>query len=347
MAKLALEVHVNGGEGSPVRGHFPLHADFCGLSGEVQVPRDEDRIESKTALTVHGRGDSAKARPFSDEHAFGGHQCGHGLEFCTAKAGLNMEVFAVQVVKKSEQSVVAKGAQSVRRVDAGEAVQGFDKEASVFHQKPVVGVRQVGFGLVELRTCDGFQFLGLRLNDAFDGEVDHLMAKGLQMVCGFGHLSLVSGQEVDAGHGGPTKRSTSMARQQADALPFCGRRMVAPVVLVAVGGALGAVLRWVLAPSPEAEGVPWGTLGVNLLGSLLLGVMTVLLAEAMLTREQALALGTGLLGAFTTMSTFAVEVVRMVDGGERILAVVYVLTTLVGCPLLAWCGWSMTEALTA
>ena len=88
--------------------------------------------------------------------------------------------------------------------------------------------------------------------------------------------------------------------------------MVAPVVLVAVGGACGAVLRW-----------------------------------SVLSREQALALGTGLLGAFTTMSTFAVEVLRLVDGGERYLAVGYVLTTLVGCPALAWCGWSMAEALTA
>ena len=104
-----------------------------------------------------------------------------------------------------------------------------------------------------------------------------------------------------------------MERQQADALPFRGVCMVAPVVLVAVGGAFGAVLRWILAPSPDAEGVPWGTLGVNLLGSLLLGVMTVLLAEAILTREQALALGTGLLGAFTTMSTFSVETAMLID----------------------------------
>lgn len=126
-----------------------------------------------------------------------------------------------------------------------------------------------------------------------------------------------------------------------------GRGMVAPVVLVAVGGACGAVLRWSVAPSPDAEGVPWGTLGVNLLGSFLLGVMTVMLAEAILSREQALALGTGLLGAFTTMSTFAVEVVRMVDGGERLVVVGYVLATLVGCPLLAWLGWSITEGMAA
>ena len=123
--------------------------------------------------------------------------------------------------------------------------------------------------------------------------------------------------------------------------------MVAPVVLVAVGGACGAVLRWSVAPSPDAEGVPWGTLGVNLLGSFLLGAMTVMLAEAILSREHALALGTGLLGAFTTMSTFAVEVVRMVDGGDRLVAAGYLLATLVGCPLVAWLGWSITESMAA
>jgi len=123
--------------------------------------------------------------------------------------------------------------------------------------------------------------------------------------------------------------------------------MVAPVVLVAVGGAFGAVLRWSVAPAADAEGVPWGTLGVNLLGSLLLGAMTVLLAEAVLSREQALVFGTGLLGAFTTMSTFAVEVVRMVDGGEQVTAMAYLLGTLVGCPLLAWIGWAMAEAVVA
>ena len=123
--------------------------------------------------------------------------------------------------------------------------------------------------------------------------------------------------------------------------------MVAPVVLVAVGGACGAVLRWSVAPSPDAEGVPWGTLGVNLLGSFLLGVMTVMLAEAILSREHALALGTGVLGALTTMSTFAVEVVRMVDGGDRLVAAGYLLATLVGCPLVAWLGWSITESMAA
>ena len=66
----------------------------------------------------------------------------------------------------------------------------------------------------------------------------------------------------------------------------------------------------------DAHGVPWGTLGVNLLGSSAWrddGDA----GGGRVGREQALALGTGLLGAFTTMSTFAVEVLRLFDGGER------------------------------
>ena len=119
--------------------------------------------------------------------------------------------------------------------------------------------------------------------------------------------------------------------------------MVAPVVLVAVGGACGAVLRWSVAPSPDAEGVPWGTLGVNLLGSLLLGAMTVLLAEAVLSREQALALGTGLLGAFTTMSTFSFETIELWNE-DKIKAIGYAIFTVMICPVLAFVGWRIVES---
>lgn len=120
------------------------------------------------------------------------------------------------------------------------------------------------------------------------------------------------------------------------------RLMVMNAVLVAAGGALGALLRWSLAPHADAQGLPWGTLVVNLIGSLLLGVLTVLLAESVLSREQALLFGTGLLGAFTTMSTFAVELVRLMDAGEAGVAAVYLAVTVVGCPLLAWAGWAAT-----
>jgi CrcB protein len=120
--------------------------------------------------------------------------------------------------------------------------------------------------------------------------------------------------------------------------------MVANVLLVALGGALGAVLRWSIAPPADATGWPHGTLVVNLLGSLLLGVVAVLLAASVMSREQALLVGTGLLGAFTTMSTYALELVRLSEEGAWSLAAAYFLVTALGCPLMAWIGWTAASS---
>ena len=80
-----------------------------------------------------------------------------------------------------------------------------------------------------------------------------------------------------------------------------------PLLLVAVGGFAGAVLRHAAAVALPG-GFPWGTLGVNVAGSFALGV---LLYEAELTgrlgARTRLLLGTGFLSSFTTYSTFAVQ----------------------------------------
>jgi fluoride exporter len=110
--------------------------------------------------------------------------------------------------------------------------------------------------------------------------------------------------------------------------------------VVAVGGALGSVARYLLglAGSP-APGFPWPTLAVNWSGAFLLG-----LVAAVLWRRPAASplwrpfLGTGVLGGFTTFSAVTVEVVTRVDGGRPAMAVGYVvLTFTVGVPL-AWAG---------
>ena len=89
--------------------------------------------------------------------------------------------------------------------------------------------------------------------------------------------------------------------------------MVSDVVLVAVGGAVGAVLRWYVAESMASEPFPWATLMVNLVGSVLLGASTALLAANVLTEQQALLLGVGVLGGFTTLSTFSMETALLMD----------------------------------
>lgn len=81
-----------------------------------------------------------------------------------------------------------------------------------------------------------------------------------------------------------------------------------PLVLIAIGGFLGAVLRYAVALALPATVLPWGTLAANVLGSFALGV---LLYEAhlagVLSAETRLVVGTGFLSSFTTYSTFASE----------------------------------------
>jgi len=109
--------------------------------------------------------------------------------------------------------------------------------------------------------------------------------------------------------------------------------------LVALGGAVGAVLRFYLSETLPSEAFPWATLSVNLVGSFLLGiVMAATLVDA-LGETEALLLGVGLLGAFTTMSTFSVETVMMMEDGQWRLASLYVVVSAVVGPLLAWLGW--------
>ena len=104
-------------------------------------------------------------------------------------------------------------------------------------------------------------------------------------------------------------------------------------VLAAVGGALGALARWALAEalphSPAAW--PWSTLLVNLLGCLLIGMLlAILLARFPRSPWLRPFLAVGVLGGFTTYSTFAVDVVRMTGAGRPVLAVAYVLASVLG-----------------
>ena len=109
--------------------------------------------------------------------------------------------------------------------------------------------------------------------------------------------------------------------------------------LVALGGAVGAVLRFYLSETLPSETFPWATLSVNLVVSFLLGiVMAATLVDA-LGETEALLLGVGLLGAFTTMSTFSVETVMMMEDGQWRLASLYVVVSAVVGPFLAWFGW--------
>ena len=104
--------------------------------------------------------------------------------------------------------------------------------------------------------------------------------------------------------------------------------MIKACLLVAAGGALGALGRYFVTAAAAAwlgSGFPWGTLIVNVAGSFLLGVLVVFLSAAWAPPGDArLFLVTGFLGAFTTFSAFSLDVVSAFERGASALAILYV-----------------------
>lgn len=93
--------------------------------------------------------------------------------------------------------------------------------------------------------------------------------------------------------------------------------------------------------------MPWATLSVNLIGSLLLGaLMGAVAGGAEVSEGVVLLVGTGVLGAFTTMSAFALEVVDLADSGSGRMTA-YLLATVVGSVVLAWVGYRSGFAIVA
>lgn len=111
---------------------------------------------------------------------------------------------------------------------------------------------------------------------------------------------------------------------------------------IAAGGAVGALLRyWVSlgAHGLLGTGLPYGTLTVNTLGSGLMGFASVLLLDrAGLSPELRAALLVGLLGSFTTFSTFSLETLSLAENGTRLRAAANVAGHLVLCLGAVWAG---------
>ena len=106
--------------------------------------------------------------------------------------------------------------------------------------------------------------------------------------------------------------------------------------LIFLGGGLGAVARWafgITAARWLGTAWPWGTLGVNILGSFAMGlVMAALMRGGAMTgvaENSRLFLATGILGGFTTFSAFSLESARMIEAGQWGQAGLYCLTSVV------------------
>lgn len=120
-------------------------------------------------------------------------------------------------------------------------------------------------------------------------------------------------------------------------------------LLVAIGGAAGASLRHLIglmALRSFGSGFPYGTMICNIGGSFLMGFLIELLALRFNAgTEMRLLLTTGLLGGFTTFSTFSLDVVVLTERGQMGLALFYIAVSLAGAILALFAGLSAAKAL--
>jgi len=121
------------------------------------------------------------------------------------------------------------------------------------------------------------------------------------------------------------------------------------LLLVGFGGALGSMLRFGASTGLHAlvgRGFPWGTLFVNVTGSFVMGLLYVSLVErASLGPEWRSLLMVGVLGGYTTFSSFSIETMSLIEGGDLMKAAANVLASIIVCLLAVWAGMMLGRQL--
>lgn len=116
-----------------------------------------------------------------------------------------------------------------------------------------------------------------------------------------------------------------------------------PLIAIALGGACGAVLRFLVSSGVYqwlGRGFPYGTLTVNILGSFLIGLLTevLVLQRIAITMEYRSAILVGLFGSFTTFSTFSLETLFLIEQGNLLKAGLNILISVCACVFAVWIG---------
>jgi CrcB protein len=116
---------------------------------------------------------------------------------------------------------------------------------------------------------------------------------------------------------------------------------------VLAGAGLGGLARYVAGVWISEKfgwAFPWGTFTINVSGSFLIGLlMAVITARPDLSPNWRLFLVVGVLGGYTTFSTFAYEVWRSAKDGQMLLSLTYVVSSVVAGYLAVWLGWAIGE----
>ncbi len=119
-------------------------------------------------------------------------------------------------------------------------------------------------------------------------------------------------------------------------------------LLVVVGAMAGAPLRYLTDRSVQRRHdslFPWGTFTVNVVGCLVLGLVTGAVAAGAASSEVQPLLGTGLCGALTTYSTFSYETLRLAESGARFFAAANAVASVVAGLGAAFTGAALAQAL--
>ena len=123
------------------------------------------------------------------------------------------------------------------------------------------------------------------------------------------------------------------------------------IFAVAMGGAVGSLLRYFVASAiggPASTGFPWGIFIVNVTGGLLMGIVTALLAlKFNVSSEVRAFLTTGILGGYTTFSTFSLESALLIQRQAYVIATGYVIGSAILSIVALFCGLWLVRAIYA
>jgi fluoride exporter len=119
------------------------------------------------------------------------------------------------------------------------------------------------------------------------------------------------------------------------------------LIWIALGGAIGSALRYTVGGTVQrfsARGFPVGTLAVNVIGCLLIGILMHKFLNEQTHPAARAFLIVGFCGGFTTFSTFSSETIGLMIGGEMGRATIYVVLSMVLCLLATWGGMNVARA---
>jgi fluoride exporter len=117
--------------------------------------------------------------------------------------------------------------------------------------------------------------------------------------------------------------------------------MAANLLFIALGGAAGSVMRYLLQQALNEDRFPFGTLVVNVLGCFLIGILWALTANNLLREQGRLLLATGFCGGFTTFSAFSYEGNRLLADGKIFVFFLYTSASVVAGLMATYGGYKL------